>query len=84
MNYKVRNFEYDGFGCAIKKGFAPYTATLVKWTLDPGVGLLNCTDGVERLIPICVLPDFKGDWVKPPDAPVGYSPLLYVGEPSKS
>lgn len=82
---RIRNFHYDGFGGQLREGYAPYTlTTLIRWTLDPGVGLFLCSDGKERLIPSFVLPKDYPDWVKPADAPAKYSPLFYVGTPSQS
>lgn len=81
--YTVRNFEYDGFGGMLRKGYAPYTATLLEWTLDPGVGRFQCSDGKVRLIPWFAVPDAP-DWQRPATAPANYSPLFYVGSPSRS
>lgn len=67
----------------MREGFAPYEATLLEWTLDPGVGKFQCSDGQVRLIPCCALDPYR-EWVKPDNAPQNYSPILYVGEPSQS
>lgn len=81
--FKVRNFVYDGFGGQLREGYAPYTVTLLRWTLDPGVGVFACSDGKERLIPSFAIPGGPG-WEQPQDAPVNYSPVFYIGEPSQS
>lgn len=84
MSVPIRHFDYDGFGGSLREGYAPYTAVLVRWTLDPGVGLFLCSDGKQRLIPTFALPSDHPDWQRPADAPAGYTPLFYIGEPSSS
>lgn len=81
---RVRNFDYDGFGGQLLEGDAPYTAELIEWTLDPGVGRFRCSDGKERLIPTFALPADHSEWEKPASAPSDYSPLCFIGAPSKS
>jgi len=80
---RVSNFVYDGFGGMLKPGYAPYTATLKEWTLDPGVGLFTCSDGKERLIPSFAV-EGHPEWVKPANTPANYSPILYIGQPCTS
>lgn len=53
--YSVENFEYNGFSGKTLPGFAPYTATFVEWTADPGVVKMSCSDGQDRLIPTFAL-----------------------------
>lgn len=79
----MRNFNYDGFGGMLREGFAPYTAELVEWTLDPGVGKFQCSDSKVRLIPTFALVP-GAEWQRPLDAPPNYSTLYYIGAPSRS
>lgn len=53
--FRVRNFEYNGFFGRSLKGFAPYKAKFKEWTSDPGIGVFECSDGKERLIPTFAL-----------------------------
>lgn len=55
---KVRNFKYNGFCGEISEGYAPYTATFKKWTVDPGIAKCTCSDGKDRLIPTFALEGF--------------------------
>lgn len=47
----LRNFEYNGFFGKELPGSPEYTGKFVKWTNDPGIVLLACSDGKERLVP---------------------------------
>jgi hypothetical protein len=58
--FRVRKFNYDGFGGMLGEGFAPYTAVFLRWTTDPGVGVFLCSDGRERLIPTFALVGKRG------------------------
>jgi len=51
VEFKVKNFEYNGFCGKDLPGFADYTVVFKKWTKNPGVGVFKCSDGKERLIP---------------------------------
>lgn len=53
--FKVSNFSYNGFSGKVEEGHAPYTASFIKWTNDPGVALFRCSDGIDRLIPTFAL-----------------------------
>ena len=59
MVYEVENFYYDGFIVKSMKGKAPYKATFLHWTVDPGVAKCQCSDGKKRLIPSCQLINFS-------------------------
>ena len=54
----VKNFEYNGLFITVFDGYTSYTAEFKEWTDDPGVAVCVCSDGYERLIPVCVLDDF--------------------------
>jgi hypothetical protein len=78
---KVEEFTYDGFmvhSPAITR-LMPYTAEFKEWTLDPGIAVCTCSDGVERLIPSCCLVD-------KPELPVQVTSHtgFYFGKPSTS
>ena len=45
------NFEYNGFSGKELPESPGYTGRFVKWTDDPGIVLLSCSDGKERLVP---------------------------------
>ena len=62
--FEVRNFTYNGFMGQNLPGQAPYTATFIEWTTDPGVARCSCSDGRERLIPSFA---FLGDLSTLPD-----------------
>lgn len=81
--YKVRNFTYNGFGGMLQPGDAPYTVSLIRWTLDPGVGLFQCSDGKERLIPTFAVIGHP-EWKRPADAPADYDPIGYIGQAARS
>jgi len=53
--YKVRNFDYNGFYGRTLQGMASYEAKFSRWTNDPGIGVFECSDGKERLIPTFAL-----------------------------
>ena len=55
MKFKVCNFKYNGFCGTELPGMADYTATFKEWTNDPGIGVFQCSDGKERLIPTFAL-----------------------------
>ena len=83
-SYKVHNFDYNGFSGQLCDGDATYTAVLIEWTLDPGVGRFQCSDGKVRLIPTFALKHPHPKWVQPPSAPSGYSPVGYFGPAATS
>lgn len=65
----VEKFVYNGFCTEPPKGGwgqkTSYTATFHSWTNDPGIALMECSDGIKRLIPICCLMNYKqGDLPK--------------------
>jgi hypothetical protein len=49
--HAIRNFHYDGIGGSREPGYAPYTAEFIRWTSDPGIAEMKCSDGRIRLIP---------------------------------
>ena len=51
--YEIEKFTYNGFFVTTKPGLAKYKAKFNKWTDDPGVVLMDCSDGKQRLIPTC-------------------------------
>ena len=54
--FSVWKFSYDGFGGQCdRKVVMPYTARFKAWSGDPGVALMECSDGKERLIPTFAL-----------------------------
>jgi len=59
MVYEVKNFVYNGFYVSDTEGNAPYKATFLHWTVDPGVAECQCSDGKKRLIPHCQLINFS-------------------------
>lgn len=56
---KIRNFEYNGFSGIELRGNAPFKARFKRWTNDPGIGLFECSDGKERLIPTFAIRNFS-------------------------
>jgi hypothetical protein len=44
---------YDGLFVHLKHGIADYTAEFNSWTDDPGIVLMDCSDGKQRKIPVC-------------------------------
>jgi len=54
--FEILNFEYNGFMGQTKKGIAPYKARFVKWSGDPGVAIMECSDGKIRYIPTFAIP----------------------------
>jgi len=77
--FKIRNFRYNGFYGEYLPGEAPYTATFIEWTKDPGVAIFRCSDGQERLIPTFAL---IGDQKMLPEQ--DYRDKVYFGNPSHS
>lgn len=49
--FEVRNFEYNGFMGKMLPGVAEYRAQFLRWSGDPGVAVMICSDGKERFIP---------------------------------
>ena len=77
--FEVRNFTYNGFMGQNLPGKAPYTATFIEWTDDPGVARCSCSDGEERLIPSFA---FLGDRSTLPNQDM--SNRVFFGRPSHS
>lgn len=69
--FKIRNFSYNGFMGELLKGITPYTATFIKWTLDPGIGVFQCSDGKKRLIPTFAIVDWCGKFIPKQDMSKG-------------
>ena len=79
ITFEVGNFTYNGFCGQHLPGKAPYTATFIRWTDDPGVAIFLCSDGKERLIPtFAIIGDTSG--LPKQD----YSNKVYFGSPSHS
>ena len=76
--FEVKNFTYNGFMGQDLPGKAPYTATFIEWTNDPGVARCSCSDGEERLIPSFAL---LGERSSLPDQDM--SNKVYFGSPRK-
>jgi hypothetical protein len=53
--YLVRHYDYNGFYVKCLGKMTLFTATFKEWTNDPGIGLFECSDNVDRLIPSCAL-----------------------------
>ena len=49
----IEKFEYNGFYVKSFNEIADYTGTFVEWTNDPGIAVVDCSDGTQRLIPSC-------------------------------
>lgn len=50
--YEVCLFEYNGFmGTVNEETRMPYNARFNGWSGDPGVAVMDCSDGEQRLIP---------------------------------
>jgi len=79
-SYEVDNFEYNGFCGKILKGIAPYEVIFKKWTSDPGVGVFECSDNEERLIPTFAIRKF--DMNSLPEQSMNSK--VYFGLPSHS
>lgn len=82
----IENFNYNGFGVEIKKGFAEYEVeSFIEWTNDPGIGKFKTTDGQERLIPSCQL---SKEYMKTLPARPSLNPFegngVFFGESSNS
>jgi len=77
--FEVENFAYNGFSGQTLPGKAPYTATFIGWTADPGVANCRCSDGEVRLIPTFALVGDKGGLPKQ-----DLSHKLYFGARSHS
>lgn len=57
--YKVQNFSYNGFMGELLPNMTSYQAKFKEWTNDPGIGVFECSDGKERLIPTFALKELK-------------------------
>jgi hypothetical protein len=79
VTFEVENFSYDGFGGQHLPGKAPYMATFIEWTRDPGVGSFMCSDGRKRLIPTFALIGDKSALPKQ-----DYRHKVYFGDASHS
>ena len=81
----IANFKYDGMFIHPIKGFARYKAvSFVKWTTDPGVFVIRCSDGKDRLIPTCqTSEEFKKNIPPQPKHPMAGKGFI-LGEPSSS
>jgi hypothetical protein len=80
--FRIRNFEYNGFFGKDLEGFAPYWCKFVRWSGDPGVAVMQCSDGRERLIPTFALP--AGVSIVLPDDNTRQEDKILFGRPSQS
>ena len=78
--HPISNFSYNGFMGTQEKGMAPYTAKFIKWSGDPGVVIMNCSDGKERYIPTYAV----GGWALFPKDPTKTGNKTLFGRPSNS
>lgn len=53
--FTIKNFKYNGFGVEHIKGIAKYMAKFLKWSGDPGVAIMECSDHKTRHIPTCAI-----------------------------
>lgn len=51
----IKNFKYNGFIGQNLDGIAPYKAVFIKWSGDPGIAQMMCSDRQTRLIPTFAL-----------------------------
>ena len=79
---KIKNFEYNGFFGKEGKGFAPYTGKFVKWTSDPGIAEISCSDGKTRYVPTFAMDHAFLTFVLPQPEPKSAKSLF--GVPSGS
>jgi hypothetical protein len=55
--FSVCEFEYNGFfGKATRERLMSYRARFTKWSGDPGIAKMACSDGQERYIPTYAMP----------------------------
>lgn len=47
----IHNFFYNGFYGQDREGYAKYTGKFIRWTNDPGIAEIECSDGKLRYIP---------------------------------
>jgi hypothetical protein len=52
---QIENFDYNGMFVNSRPGLARYKVKFNKWTNDPGIMLMDCSDGSQRLVPSCCL-----------------------------
>jgi len=78
----MNNFEYNGFFGRELPGHTEYTGRFVKWTGDPGIVLITCSDGKDRIVPTFAidLPYFS---LAAPQPTPGASNVVF-GTPAKS
>jgi hypothetical protein len=88
MIHNIRNFAYNGFTGNLTGGSAPYTATFKEWTEDPGIALMECSDGKERRVPAWAIEGFKAaDYPKQDTSAaraIAEKNLIHLGAPSNS
>ncbi len=82
--FKVRKFSYNGFFGKLESEFAPYKARFIKWSGDPGVAVMKCSDGKKRLIPTFAMPGTS--WCLPNDMTrvENDGKVVFFGAPSQS
>lgn len=76
--FTIKNFTYNGFFGKSIGGNALYKAKFKQWTGDPGIALMECSDGKERQIPTYAI---VGPLLLPKDQT---KKDIIFGEPSKS
>lgn len=55
----IQNWSYNGFSGQLKEGLTSFTGKFIAWTNDPGIALIKCSDGKDRLIPSYAIPGHK-------------------------
>ncbi len=71
---RIRNFIYNGFMVQTLEGYASYTGIFIRWTADPGIAEIRCSDGEMRCVPSCRI---EGEIPSEPN----YNELRAKGEP---
>ncbi|RLF87253.1 hypothetical protein DRN34_02245 [Thermococci archaeon] len=60
---------------------APYRAQFIRWSGDPGVAVMQCSDGKERFIPTFAL---RGAYLALPNDNTAFEDKLMFGRVSNS
>lgn len=78
--FSVNEFSYNGFGgTSNDKKMMSYKAKFIKWSGDPGIMVMMCSDNKERHIPTFAVP---GSFIIPRTA--DYNKQIIFGTSSKS
>lgn len=80
--HAVTSFTYNGFYVTMdsKGPKANYRAKFIKWTGDPGIAQMYCSDGMMRNIPSCAI---NNQQLLPKDETPKEKKILF-GEPATS